>query len=297
MSKTSVTLDNLARYPLLSAEEEIICARAVQKMQLLLESSPSGPYSRSDMKTLRHGQRAKDRMIVGNMRWVFALARKYLPLAVSLTFDDLVQEGTIGLIRGVEKFDPGRGYKFSTYSYWWVRQGINRGLANDRIIRLPSNAGDLLRKIYKFKSYYSETFQKAPTIDEIAEHCSMTKSSVKLLLQRSLDTASLDQRTVCADSETSSIGELIPSDGETPLEFAESLEIQEWLDACLGKIDEELRIMVNLRWGLDNRKPMSFSDMARELDPTNGQCGHDVSRRRISSGYSKAMKQLHQMAT
>jgi RNA polymerase sigma factor (sigma-70 family) len=296
MSTTSHTLDRLAKYPLLSAEEEIVCGRAVQAMQRILEECPSGPYSKDQKRILRAGKRAKDRMVTGNMRWVFTLARKYMPLAISLTFDDLVQEGTIGLIRGVEKFDVERGYKLSTYSYWWIRQGINRGLATDRMIRLPTNAGDLLRKIWKCRDYYQETFGKTPSISEISDHTSISKEHVKLLLQRALDTTSLDQRALSSNAEASSIGELIACDRETPWDTAEQLEREEWLSLCLGKISPESRIMVSSYWGLGDREPMTFSKMADQIDPGRIKYERTGLRKRLSRDYKRGIRQLQRCA-
>ncbi len=117
MSKPLTSRDRLVKAPLLTPEEELLCGRAVQAMLALLEFNPEGPYTKPERSIIHHGKRARDRMITGNIKLVFTLARKYLPLAKSLTFDDLIQDGTIGLIRGVEKFDPSRGYKFSTYAY------------------------------------------------------------------------------------------------------------------------------------------------------------------------------------
>ena len=286
----------LVKHPLLTAEEEITCGRAVQKMQGILELNPDGPYTKEERRTIRCGTKAKDRLVTGNIRWVFSMARKFMPIANTLTFDDLVQEGTLGLIRAAEKFDPGRGYKFSTYSFWWIRQGINRGLATDRMIRLPTNAGDLLRKIWKCRDYYQETFGKSPSISEISDHTNISKEHVKLLLQRALDTTSLDQRALSSNAEASSIGELIACDRETPWDTAEQLEREEWLDLCLGKISPESRIMVSSYWGLGDREPMSFSQMADQIDPGRMKYGRTGLRKRLSNDYKRGIRQLRRCA-
>ena len=296
MSSSPYTLDRLAKYPLLTANEEIICGRAVQDLQAVLELNPDGPYSKEEKRIIRHGQRAKDRMVTGNMRWVFTLARKYLPVAISLTFDDLVQEGTIGLIRGVEKFDPERGYKFITYAYWWIRQGINRGLHSDRMIRLPSNAADAQRKIWKCKDYYQESFGRYPTFKEIAEHCNLSVESVKLFVQHAFNAASLDSKVMSSDSEASSVGDLIACERDTPWESVEQTEMDEWLEVLLGKISEESRKMVSCYWGLGCREPMSFTEMALQLEPDSKTFGFTGIRKRLSARHSSCLKQLREVA-
>ena len=139
------------RAPLLTAEEEILLGRRVQALMRLLEDKPDGPYTSAEQRTLRLGKRAKERMITANIRLVVHVAKKYIHRIQTLTLADLIQEGSIGLIRGVEKFDPERGYKFSTFGYWWVRQGISRAITqNDRVIRLPIAAVEALNKLRGF---------------------------------------------------------------------------------------------------------------------------------------------------
>ena len=296
MSNSPTSLDALAKFPLLTAAEEITCGRAVQAMQAVLELNPDGPYSKEEKRIMRHGQRAKDRMVTGNMRWVFTLARKYLPVAISLTFDDLVQEGTIGLIRGVEKFDPERGYKFSTYAYWWIRQGINRGLHSDRTIRLPSNAADAQRKIWKCKDYYQETFGRYPTFKEIAEHCNLSVDSVKLFVQHAFNAASLDAKVLSVESESASVGDLIACERDTPWDNAEQIERDEWLECLLGKISAESKKMVSCYWGLSHREPMSFTEMALQLEPDINKHGFTGIRKRLSAQHSICLKQMRRAA-
>ena len=294
MSSTPQTLDRLAKTPLLTPEEEIICGRAVQTMQRILEECPAGPYSKDQKRIIRAGKRARDRMITGNMRWVFTLARKYKPLATSLTYEDLVQEGTIGLIRGVEKFEVERGYKLSTYAYWWIRQGINRGLMHDRMIRLPTNASDGIKKIWKCKDHYQEEFQRMPSIQEISDFCGLTTESVTLFIQQSVDARSLDQKAKSNNEEASCISDLIACDRETPWDYAEEQDKAEWLEILLGKLKPQFRLIVSSRWGLNCKEPMSFTDMAEEIDPGGSKHGNSVLRKRLSNQHSYAIKQLRE---
>ena len=285
-------MDALVRHPLLTAEEEILHGRAVQKMQRLLEFNPDGPYTKEEKITLRAGRRSKDRMITANLRLVFTLARRFMPRQTTLTFDDLVSEGCIGLIRGVEKFDPERGYKFSTYAYWWVRQGITRGLGADRMIRLPSNAGDVVRKIWKYHDTFQAEHNRTPTIKEIAKHCGVSVESAKLLMSHSRTTVSLDQQTYTPAGDSSPIGELIACERETPEDFVEQLEAQEWLQIGLGKLQEEMREIVISAYGLDGGKPKTFSSLAEERDPLGRHYGSSVLRKKMGDVCREGMRQL-----
>ncbi|MGA1512658.1 MAG: sigma-70 family RNA polymerase sigma factor, partial [Aquiluna sp.] len=144
-------LNQIGKIPLLTAAEEIELGHAIQKMIAVQTDQPS----KEEQRILRIGKRAKERMIKGNLRLVVGVAKKYKHLTNRLTMHDLVQEGNIGLIRAVELFDPARGYKFSTYAYWWIRQGIMRSIqVQDRIIKLPTGAGDALRKVRTFTLEY-----------------------------------------------------------------------------------------------------------------------------------------------
>ena len=296
MSSTPQTLDRLAKTPLLTPEEEIICGRAVQAMRQLLESNPDGPHSKQEKRVIRRGTKARDRLVTANLRWAFALARKYKPLGTSMTFDDLVQEATIGLIRAAEMFDPERGYKFSTYSFWWLRQGINRGLMYDRMIRLPTNASDGIKKIWKCKDHYQEEFQRMPSIQEISDFCGLTTESVTLFIQQSVDARSLDQKAKSNNEEASCISDLIACDRETPWDYAEEQDKAEWLEILLGKLKPQFRLIVSSRWGLNCKEPMSFTDMAEEIDPGGSKHGNSVLRKRLSSQHSYAIKQLRERA-
>ena len=258
MSNSSHSLDKIAKHPLLSASEEIHHARAVQAMQKLLEFKPTGPYTKEERSILRFGKRSKERMIISNMRWVFTLARKYLPVVKSLTYEDLVQEGTIGLIRGVERFDPERGYRFTTYAYWWIRQAINKGLMADRMIRLPSNAIDCQRKIWDCRDHFLEHHQRSPSIEEIATYCGFTVDAVKLYISHSLDAYSLDQKVSLNGNEVSSISDLIACNRDTPWDHAEHHEYLEFSWCLLGKNQRKRHHIVNYLFGIPNEKPTAM---------------------------------------
>ena len=215
---------NLAgRIPLLTAEEELILGRSVQRMQQLLEINPDGPYNRQDRAVLHRGRKAKDRMITANMRLVGSVSRKYYRQCDHLSHEDLMQEGTFGLIRAVEKFDPTRGYRFSTYAFWWIRQAMHRAIATyDRSIRLPSNA---VERIIKLKAWVAarQPQHGIPTLDECAEFLGTDREQVRALMQHMNSVCSLDARVKSSDAERSSLVDLIADiQGATPWEALEN---------------------------------------------------------------------------
>jgi len=180
-------LRDIGRVPLLTHEQEITLGRQVQELVALEEleqelasregvekPSPAVLAKEAGLtqvqlkKRLRSGQRAKERMVAANLRLVVSVAKKYTKRNMELL--DLIQEGTIGLVRGVEKFDPTRGYKFSTYAYWWIRQGITRAIAEkSRTIRLPIHITETLNKLKKGQRELSQELGRTPTVTELAE--------------------------------------------------------------------------------------------------------------------------------
>ena len=219
----SFYLNAAGRVPLLTAAEEITLGHSVQAMMRLLDEKPEGPYSLPEKRTLRTGKRAKDRMILANLRLVTLLAKKYKHRCQTLDMADLLQEGVIGLIRGVEKFDPGKGYKFSTYAYWWIRQGVGRAVSQmDRTIRLPINAIDVLTKARYFVPRFTEAHGRAPTIEEIAKECGVTVYVMTSYLAHNNQVRSLDEKATGSEmAERSALIDLMACDRETPWEYAE----------------------------------------------------------------------------
>jgi len=179
-------LRDIGRVPLLTHEQEITLGRqvqelvAIEELELELESRLGRKPSQAELATaaglsapllkrrLQAGRRAKERMVAANLRLVVSVAKKYTKRNMELL--DLIQEGTIGLVRGVEKFDPTRGYKFSTYAYWWIRQGITRAIAEkSRTIRLPIHITETLNKLKKGQRELSQLLGRTPTLSELAE--------------------------------------------------------------------------------------------------------------------------------
>jgi len=174
-------LRDIGRIPLLEHEEEILLGRKVQRLMEIeeqkteLELDNEGLAKASDIplkqikREIREGQKAKEKMVTANLRLVVSVAKKYTKRNMELL--DIIQEGTIGLVRGVEKFDPGRGYKFSTYAYWWIRQGITRAIAEkSRAIRLPIHVTENLNRLKKAQRELSQMNGYMPNIFQLSDH-------------------------------------------------------------------------------------------------------------------------------
>jgi RNA polymerase primary sigma factor len=267
-------LNAAGKIPLLTPAEEIELGRKVQAFMRLLETNPDGPYDMQEKRIIRSGKQAKERMILANLRLVMVLAKKYIARCRHLCMEDLLQEGVIGLMRGVEKFDPERGFKFSTYSYWWIRQGIARAVAAlDRTVKLPNNAVDCLLKARYFSIRFAAENGRQPTVEEIAEECGVGVVPMRNYLQHARDTASLD--AVCLDGDGSSILELIADKTEaTPWEYIEAETISEQRQLLLQTARAALPIkqqeVLQLRFALTDEEgadffPRSQPDTARAL--------------------------------
>lgn len=195
MESFDLSLDVCKRYPLLTAEDEIHLGREVQAMMRLLEAKPEGPYSKAERKIIRIGSKAKDRMVASNLRLVAHVCGRYhRAIAVlSLQPEDLLQEGTIGLIRAIEKFDPERGYKLSTYAYRWIMQAINRSIQqNGRTIRLPCHLAEKVPKLYEIRLKLAGELQREPTREELAAALEWSLETLEHVLIIGRRTLSID---------------------------------------------------------------------------------------------------------
>ena len=189
-------LRDIGRIPLLEHEEEILLGRQVQRLMEIQaveaddKAKALGITQKELRRDIRLGERAKEKMVTANLRLVVSVAKRYTKRNMELL--DIIQEGTIGLVRGVEKFDPGRGYKFSTYAYWWIRQGITRAIAEkSRTIRLPIHVTENLNKLKKAQRELSAMNGCTPTIVDIAEYLEMTVDEINDLMVKSQKPASL----------------------------------------------------------------------------------------------------------
>ena len=277
-------LASIGREPLLTPSEEIELGNQVQKMMGLMETKPN-EYSPQELKVIRVGRRAKDRMIKANLRLVVSIAKKYQGKGLELL--DLIQEGSLGLERAVEKFDPSRGYKFSTYAFWWIRQSMTRAIAcQSRTIRLPVHLSERLTTIRKVSLDLAHKLGAMPSRQEIAEAIEMPIEELDSVLSQSLTTSSLDA-PIKADEGNSCLVDLIAdSRVEGPLERVERSIDQEQLARWLSHLNQQEREVLSLRFGLDGHNLHSLADIGRHLD---------VSRERIRQVELKALRKLRQI--
>jgi RNA polymerase sigma factor (sigma-70 family) len=281
-------LNHAGKIPLLTAEEEILLGRRVQALMRLLEDKPDGPYTLAEQRTLRLGKRAKDRMVAANIRLVIHVAKKYIHRIQTLTLADLIQEGSIGLIRGVEKFDPERGYKGSTYFYWWVRQGISRAITrDDRVIRLPISAIEALNKLRGFIPAFVQEHGRQPSYAECAEHCEIAEQTMREYIKHSAPATSLDQR-VNSNDDASMLIDLIAAEAEDPL--ADGFwEVRHHLKPVMASLTPEHEEVIQLRFFSRPDTVMSYKLMSEQLG---------LSRQAIQQREQRALRAMRtRMAT
>jgi RNA polymerase primary sigma factor len=254
-------LREAGRHPLLTAAQEVELAKRIE---------------RGDMQ-------AKQRMIQSNLRLVVSIAKNYRNQG--LPFLDLIQEGTLGLIRAVEKFDWRRGFKFSTYATWWIRQAVARALADKaRTIRMPVHIVERLQKLNKAERMLWTQLGREPTLEEIAEEASLPIEQAQEVKAAAHASTSLDQPV--GDQEDAVFGDFVAGDGPTPEEQVEVLLRSQALARALTALNDRERQVLILRYGLDNSEPRTLEEIGRRLDLT---------RERVRQIEGQALKRLSRL--
>ena len=279
-------LSSIGRIPLLTPAEEIELAHHVQAMKQLLET-PEDERTPRERHKIRMGKRARDRMMAANLRLVVSVAKKYQNQGLELL--DLVQEGAIGLERAVDKFDPAMGYKFSTYAYWWIRQGMTRAIDNSaRTIRLPIHISEKLSKMRRISRELSHRFGRQPNRLELAHAMGIEPRDLEDLISQSAPCASLDAHAR-GEEDRSTLGELIPDpNGEDSMEGMDRSIQKEHLGGWLSQLNEREQKILKLRFGLDGEEPLTLAEIGRQIN---------VSRERVRQLEAKAILKLRMMTT
>jgi RNA polymerase nonessential primary-like sigma factor len=274
-------LHEIGRVPLLTQEQEICYGKQVQQMMLLqevkqsleqtlnrqptqLEWATAATVTEAELdRVLRLGRQAKQKMIEANLRLVVAIAKKYQKR--NLEFLDLIQEGSLGLERGVEKFDPSRGYKFSTYAYWWIRQAITRAIAQQgRSIRLPIHITEKLNKIKKTQRELSQQLGRSATSAEIAVELALEPAQIRDYLNISRSPISLDAKV--GDRQDTELSELLEDGGISPEKYTVQESLRQELKTTLDELTHQQRDVINLRFGLEGGSELSLAKVGEILN-------------------------------
>ena len=268
------------RYPLLTAAEEILLARHVQNWLALGEISEPDKYQRA---TIAKGKRARDRFFMSNIRLAVKVAGKYHKYSGTLSLEDLIQEGLIGLDSAIAKFDPELGYKFSTYSYWWIRQGITRAINRySRIIHLPMQANDAIRKAMDYMQEQVRKTGKLPPLSEVAEVCKVSPTYLTHYLSHSANLVSLDQKITNREGSTEYL-DIVADPSSMEDEAEEFNQFADGLHDAVEQLHPLHQKVIKARYLNDEKIPTTYNVLASDLGMT---------RQAVQQHHQKALMSL-----
>ncbi|WP_020611238.1 sigma-70 family RNA polymerase sigma factor [Sediminispirochaeta bajacaliforniensis] len=290
----SLYLKQISAYPLLTKEEELMIGREIQeRKQELLELEEllgKGEIERSAYLFRKRTieavlRKSRDRMITSNLRLVVSIAKKYQHRGLS--FLDLIDEGNIGLIEAVERFDYTKRCKFSTYGTWWIQQSVIKALADKgRTIRIPIHVLNIIRKLFSVTKHLTQELGRDPSSAEIAAYMDLPVEKVESILQYSGETASLD--VTVDDENITSLSDLVFSDDYIePFESVFHVTLKDLLDNILGQLSEREQTIIKLRFGLADRTPLTLEEIGSILG---------ITRERVRQIQNKAIEKLRSIA-
>ena len=279
-------LKEIGRVALLTAQEEVDLAKRIEQGELATARIDKGETTDEDdlfkaKFIVRDGGHAKRHLVEANLRLVVSIAKRYV--GRGMTFLDLIQEGNLGLIRAVEKFDYRKGFKFSTYATWWIRQAITRAIADQaRTIRIPVHMVETINKLVRIQRQLLQDLGREPTADEIGKEMELTPEKVREIQKISQEPVSLE--TPIGEEEDSSLGDFIEdSDAVVPLERASFKLLQEQLESVLTTLSEREKEVIRLRFGLVDGQPRTLEEVGKKFG---------VTRERIRQIESKTLSKL-----
>ena len=292
-------LRDIGRIPLLEHDEEILLGRKVQRlMEIKACEDLANTATKEDLagvlgmtvkdlrREIRDGEKAKDKMVTANLRLVVSVAKKYTKRNMDLL--DIIQEGTIGLVRGVEKFDPGRGYKFSTYAYWWIRQGITRAIAEkSRAIRLPIHVTENLNKLKKAQRELSQLNGEIPNVFELSKYLNLSVDDIKDLMCKARQPTSLEIKI--GENRDTALIDLLEDKTQLPDFLLEQQFIKEDIRSLISDLPEMQAAVISMRYGIGDEmlEPMSMTAIGQILN---------MSRDRVRTLEHKALKALREQS-
>jgi len=265
-------LKEIGKVPLLTRGEELDLAKKNEAG----EDASTGlrdkgdKLSREELRALRRqeriGQEARRKLVEANLRLVVSIAKRYV--GSNVLFLDLIQEGNLGLIRAVEKFDYRKGYKFSTYATWWIRQGITRAIADQaRTIRIPVHMVENINKLSRVQKHLLQKLGREPTPEETAEHMELTPEKVRAIIKVSQEPISLE--TPIGEEGDAHLGDFIEdTDAVVPIDAASFILLQEQIDGVLNSLNEREKEIIRLRFGLTDGHSRTLEEVGREFGVT-----------------------------
>jgi RNA polymerase primary sigma factor len=279
-------LKEIGKVPLLTAAQEVSLAKrfeaGLDAEARMAEGAAVTPEQRASLRAvIRDGELAKSHLIEANLRLVVSIAKRYVGRGMALL--DLVQEGNLGLIRAVEKFDYTKGFKFSTYATWWIRQAITRAIADQaRTIRIPVHMVETMNKVTRVQRQMLQELGREPTVEEIAEKVELTPDRVREIQRLGQDTVSLE--TPVGEEDDSSLGDFVEDPNATaPATAAARALLTEAIEEALEELNDRERAVVRMRFGLDDGQVRTLEEVGREFK---------VTRERIRQIESKTLAKL-----